>query len=96
MTVVRPHSQWGIALIDGSERITGFKEKPRLDYWINGGFFVCAPAFLESVDADSVLERDAAGDAGREIRAGRLPPRRLLGVHGHLQGRGHPQRPLEL
>jgi glucose-1-phosphate cytidylyltransferase len=57
MTVVRPHSQWGIALIDGSERITGFKEKPRLDHWINGGFFVCAPAFLESVDADSVLER---------------------------------------
>jgi glucose-1-phosphate cytidylyltransferase len=58
MTVVRPYSQWGIALIDGSERITGFREKPRLDYWINGGFFVCEPEFLEVVDADSVLERE--------------------------------------
>jgi glucose-1-phosphate cytidylyltransferase len=57
MTVVRPHSQWGIALIDGDERITGFREKPRLEYWINGGFFVCEPEFLRFVDADSVLER---------------------------------------
>ena len=58
MTVVRPYSQWGIALIDESERITGFREKPRLEYWINGGFFVCEPAFLEQVGEDSVLERE--------------------------------------
>jgi glucose-1-phosphate cytidylyltransferase len=58
MTVVRPHSQWGIALIDEADRITGFREKPRLDYWINGGFFVCEPAFLELVGEDSVLERE--------------------------------------
>jgi glucose-1-phosphate cytidylyltransferase len=58
MTVVRPHSQWGIALIDDDERITGFREKPRLDYWINGGFFVCEPEFLDHIGADSVLERE--------------------------------------
>jgi glucose-1-phosphate cytidylyltransferase len=58
MTVVRPYSQWGIALIDENERISGFREKPRLDYWINGGFFVCEPEFLDAVDADSVLERE--------------------------------------
>ena len=58
MTVVRPYSQWGIALIDDGQRVTGFREKPRLDYWINGGFFVCEPSFLEHVDAHSVLERE--------------------------------------
>ena len=58
MTVVRPYSQWGIALIDEQERIIGFREKPRLDYWINGGFFVCEPAFLDHVGPDSVLERE--------------------------------------
>jgi glucose-1-phosphate cytidylyltransferase len=58
MTVVRPHSQWGIAVIDGGERITGFHEKPRLDYWINGGFFCLEPAFLDYVEETSVLERD--------------------------------------
>ncbi len=58
MTVVRPYSQWGIALVDEGERIAGFREKPRLDYWINGGFFVCEPAFLDAVEGDCVLERE--------------------------------------
>ncbi len=58
MTVVRPFSQWGIALIGEDDRISGFSEKPRLDYWINGGFFVCEPAFLDAVDDESVLERE--------------------------------------
>ncbi len=58
MTVVRPYSQWGIALIGGDDRITGFSEKPRLDYWINGGFFVCEPPFLDALEDDSVLERE--------------------------------------
>jgi glucose-1-phosphate cytidylyltransferase len=58
MTVVRPYSQWGIALIDEEDRIEGFREKPRLDYWINGGFFCCEPSFLDYLDEDSVLERE--------------------------------------
>jgi glucose-1-phosphate cytidylyltransferase len=57
MTVVRPYSQWGIAVIDGNERVSGFREKPRLDYWVNGGFFCLEPAFLDYVDETSVLER---------------------------------------
>ncbi len=57
MTVVQPYSQWGIARIDRGERISGFDEKPRLDYWINGGFLCFEPGFLEHVEADSVLER---------------------------------------
>jgi glucose-1-phosphate cytidylyltransferase len=69
MTVVRPHSQWGVALIDAEERITGFREKPRLEQWINGGFFVCEPAFLEAIGPDSVLEREPLE---RLATAGRL------------------------
>ncbi len=58
MTVVRPYSQWGIAVIDESERITGFDEKPRLDYWINGGFMCMEPEFLPFVEETSVLEQE--------------------------------------
>ncbi len=70
MTVVRPYSQWGIALIDEEARITGFREKPRLDYWINGGFFVCEPEFLDAVGADSVLEREPLERVAAEGRLG--------------------------
>ena len=67
MTVVRPYSQWGIAAIDDDERITGFDEKPRLDYWINGGF-MCLRARVPRVRGED--ERARAGAAARA-----LPPR---------------------
>ncbi len=50
------------------DRVEGFREKPRLDYWINGGFFCIEPEFLDHVAPDSVLERDPlerAAGAGR-------------------------------
>jgi glucose-1-phosphate cytidylyltransferase len=68
MTVVRPRTQWGVAVIDGSQRVVAFEEKPQIEQWVNGGFFVCEPAFLERVDEQSVLERgplESAASAGR-------------------------------
>ena len=38
--------------------MTGFREKPRSDHWINGGFFVFEPPVLDYLSADSVLERE--------------------------------------
>ena len=70
MTVVRPYSQWGIALVGADHRVEGFREKPRLDYWVNGGFFVCEPDFLDRVGADSVLEREPLGSLADEGRLG--------------------------
>jgi glucose-1-phosphate cytidylyltransferase len=59
MTVVQPRSQWGVAVLDAEDRVTGFREKPRLDRWVNGGFMVCEPALLDRLTPDSVLEREA-------------------------------------
>jgi glucose-1-phosphate cytidylyltransferase len=61
MTVVRPYSQWGIALVDDDDRVTGFEEKPRVDYWINGGFFCLEPGALEYLEESSVLEEEPLG-----------------------------------
>jgi glucose-1-phosphate cytidylyltransferase len=58
MTVVQPHSPWGIATLGDHELVTGFSEKPRLEHWINGGFFCVDPAFLDYVEESSVLERE--------------------------------------
>jgi glucose-1-phosphate cytidylyltransferase len=58
MTLVRPRSQWGVALLDdGDDRIAGFVEKPRMDQWVNAGFLFLEPAALARLGPDSVLER---------------------------------------
>jgi glucose-1-phosphate cytidylyltransferase len=57
MTVVQPELPFGVAVVDGT-RVTGFREKPVSDEWVNGGFFVLEAAALDYLRADSVLERE--------------------------------------
>ena len=57
MTVVRPELQFGVTELDADGVVSGFREKPRSDHWINGGFFVCEPAFFDYLEPDSILER---------------------------------------
>jgi glucose-1-phosphate cytidylyltransferase len=75
VTVVRPNLQWGVAELDG-DRVTGFVEKPRSEHWINGGFFCFEPEALDSIGADSVLEREPLE---RLAAAGRLRAHRHEG-----------------
>jgi glucose-1-phosphate cytidylyltransferase len=57
MTVVRPELQFGVADLD-EDRVRAFHEKPRVESWINGGFFCFEPGALEYLSEDSVLERE--------------------------------------
>ncbi len=58
MTVVRPELQFGITELGADDRVRGFREKPRSEHWINGGFFICEPGMLGYLKRDSVLERE--------------------------------------
>jgi len=58
MTVVRPELQFGIAELNGDGRVRGFREKPRTEHWVNGGFFCFEPGALGYIGEDSVLERE--------------------------------------
>jgi glucose-1-phosphate cytidylyltransferase len=59
MTVVRPELQFGVTELSGDGRVSGFREKPRSEHWINGGFFVFdTAAVLARLRPDSVLERE--------------------------------------
>ncbi|HTY96298.1 MAG TPA: sugar phosphate nucleotidyltransferase [Solirubrobacteraceae bacterium] len=71
VTVVRPRLQFGVALLDGEDRVLAFEEKPRSEHWINGGFFCFERPFLDRLAPDSVLEREPlAGLASAgELRA---------------------------
>ena len=55
---MRPELQFGITELDGGARVTGFREKPRSEHWINGGFFVFEPGVFEYLSESSVLERE--------------------------------------
>jgi glucose-1-phosphate cytidylyltransferase len=71
VTVVRPQLQFGVADLDGEGHVLAFQEKPRVDHWINGGFFCFEPGVFDYLEEDSILEREPlealAGD--HELRA---------------------------
>ena len=58
LTVVRPRVQFGVVEIDDAGSVSGFREKPPSEHWINGGFFCFEPGVLDYLDEDSTLERE--------------------------------------
>lgn len=56
MTVVRPVLQFGVTEIAADGRVTGFREKPLAEHWINGGFFCFEAGVFGYLEPDSVLE----------------------------------------
>ena len=76
MTVVRPELQFGVTELTEEGIVTGFREKPTSEHWINGGFFCFGSAFLDQLEADSVLER---APLERLAAAGELRARRHEG-----------------
>ena len=58
MTVVQPQNPWGVVHIAADDRIDAFEEKPPLDCWVNGGFFVMEPSALDAIGPDDILERE--------------------------------------
>ncbi len=68
VTLVRPHSQWGVAMLGDDDRVAGFVEKPRMEDWVNAGFFFIEPVALDYLDDDSVLEREPLGGLAADGR----------------------------
>ncbi len=58
VTTVQPLSRFGVMDVDGSGLVTRFREKPRVDGWINAGYFIMEPQALSYLDADCVLEQE--------------------------------------
>lgn len=57
LTAVNPESQFGIVELDDNNLVKEFKEKPKLNKWINGGFFVFKKEFLNILTEDDILEK---------------------------------------
>ena len=61
--------------VAASGKVDRFSEKPKLDGWVNIGFFVMNPRTLNYLDADCILEEE---------------PLRLLAADGQLSAYRHP------
>ena len=57
ITSVKLISQYGILKLNGKNEITGFEEKPVLDYWINGGFFVLNKKIFSYIKSGMELDQ---------------------------------------
>lgn len=58
VTVLNPISNYGILEFDRTNTVVQFTEKPKLDVWINGGFFVFQRKIFSYLTEDCVLERE--------------------------------------
>ncbi|VVB88588.1 Bifunctional protein GlmU [uncultured archaeon] len=73
ITAVHPAARFGELLISKDQDVLSFKEKPQTTQgWINGGFFVLEPRFLDLIEGDhTVLEEEPLERASRagELKA---------------------------
>jgi glucose-1-phosphate cytidylyltransferase len=59
LVAVRPRSTFGIVSINAENSITHFIEKPLLDHWVNGGFFVFTKEVFKYLKYHDVLEKES-------------------------------------
>jgi len=67
VTAVHPIARFGELEFSAGGRVLSFQEKPQTSAgWVNGGFFVCEPQFLELIAGDdTVLEREPLETAAK-------------------------------
>jgi glucose-1-phosphate cytidylyltransferase len=58
VTTVQPLSRFGVMDVADSGKVQRFSEKPKLEGWINVGFFIMEPGALAYLDGDCVLEEE--------------------------------------
>lgn len=66
LTAIKPYSQFGILQLAENNTVTGFKEKPRLDHWINGGFFVFNKKIFQYLKEGKDLEKEVFEQLAKE------------------------------
>ena len=62
ISTMQPMSRFGVIDFDGSGNVSEFREKPRLDGWINIGFMILEPRALDYFTEDCVLESGPLAD----------------------------------
>ncbi len=57
VTALKPQSRFGVIERGSGGDAIGFREKPQMDSYVSGGFFVLEPGVLDYLDDECVFER---------------------------------------
>lgn len=57
LTAIHPQSPFGLIKLNEENSVIEFQEKPKLNEWINGGFFVFKTEIFDYLEENSILER---------------------------------------
>ena len=66
VTAVNPSSRFGVMDIGNKGQVNQFREKPVLDSWINGGFFIFEKDVVDYLDSECVLEKEPLMNLAKE------------------------------
>ena len=69
VTVTRPSSRYGVVQL-GHGRVEAFQEKPRLDGWVNIGYFIFEPSALRYLVDGAPLEQEPLSRLARDGQLG--------------------------
>ena len=66
LTAVNLLSPFGVMEVNENDEVTEFKEKPKLDYWMNGGYFVFNKKIFNYLKEGYDLEKEAFEELAKE------------------------------
>src|SRR3989338_2245453 len=66
VTAINPPSQFGLLDIQKEGIVRSFREKPPMDQWINGGFFVFKKEFFNYLGENDILEQAPMERLGKD------------------------------
>ena len=66
ITAVQPLSRFGVLDVGADGAVRSFKEKPKSEDWVSGGFFVFEREVFKYLDVEHVLEREPLEALARE------------------------------
>ncbi|KJZ15952.1 glucose-1-phosphate cytidylyltransferase [Marinomonas sp. S3726] len=68
ISAVRPTARFGELVLSETGQVEKFKEKPQVDQgWINGGFMIVEPEFLDLIENDSTVLEKAPLETAAEM-----------------------------
>lgn len=65
VTTVQPLSRFGVMDVDSNGVVTQFREKPKVEGWVNVGFFVFEPQIFDYLDDECTLEEAPLGQLAK-------------------------------